>query len=138
MRFSSGESLFSTSARSNWDGTLLDSYAADSRAYLSCFAPSESRLSQIWRATILRIGIAYIARRACLGRNWTMATGNGPWSTTKKGAVLSAGARAVISMLGREFRLAIVTSGNRIRVRRQLREFALANLFSACVCAETP
>ena len=35
-----------------------------------------------------------------------------------------------------KFDLGIVTSGNRPRVRRQLREFELASYFSACVCSE--
>ncbi len=36
----------------------------------------------------------------------------------------------------RDFDLAIVTSGNRNRVRQQLREFKLTEYFSACVCSE--
>ena len=46
------------------------------------------------------------------------------------------GARRVIKTLNREFLLGIVTSGNRRRVRRQLRNFELADHFSACVCCE--
>jgi len=46
------------------------------------------------------------------------------------------GARRVIETLEREFVLGIVTSGNRRRVRRQLRTFELVNYFSACVCCE--
>src|SRR5580692_12913277 len=47
-----------------------------------------------------------------------------------------AGARRVLRTLAAEFELGIVTSGNRARVRRQLREFGLADYFSACVCNE--
>ena len=46
------------------------------------------------------------------------------------------GARRVLRALGREFDLGLVTSGNRRRVRRQLREFGLAEKFDACVCSE--
>ena len=42
---------------------------------------------------------------------------------------LLAGARRVVRLLARKFELGIVTSGNRPRVRRQLREFDLAELF---------
>lgn len=49
---------------------------------------------------------------------------------------LMPGARPVLHALGKDFRLAIVTSGNRRRVRRQLREFELVSCFIACVCAE--
>jgi phosphoglycolate phosphatase-like HAD superfamily hydrolase len=38
--------------------------------------------------------------------------------------------------LRREFVLGIVTSGNRPRVRKQLRDFELTDYFSACVCCE--
>jgi HAD superfamily hydrolase (TIGR01549 family) len=46
------------------------------------------------------------------------------------------GARYVIERLSRDFILAIVSSGNRRRVRRQLRSFALTDYFSVCVCSE--
>ncbi|MGC2699368.1 MAG: HAD family hydrolase [Candidatus Acidiferrales bacterium] len=47
-----------------------------------------------------------------------------------------AGARRILRLLAPKFDLGIVTSGNRARVRRQLREFSLADYFSACVCSE--
>jgi HAD superfamily hydrolase (TIGR01509 family) len=46
------------------------------------------------------------------------------------------GARRAIQTLARDFVLGIVTSGNRRRVRRQLRKFELAQYFSTCVCCE--
>ena len=46
------------------------------------------------------------------------------------------GARRILRLLAPKFDLGIVTSGNRARVRRQLREFSLADYFSACVCSE--
>jgi HAD superfamily hydrolase (TIGR01509 family) len=46
------------------------------------------------------------------------------------------GARRVVHLLAQKFDLGIVTSGNRPRVRRQLRQLELASYFSACVCSE--
>jgi HAD superfamily hydrolase (TIGR01549 family) len=62
-------------------------------------------------------------------RLWTMAYG-------KERPALLPGARRTVETLSRDFDLAIVTSGNRRRVRRQLRGFKLAAYFSACVCSE--
>jgi HAD superfamily hydrolase (TIGR01509 family) len=45
-------------------------------------------------------------------------------------------AKQIVRLLKREFVLGVVTSGNRPRVRKQLRDFALADYFSACVCCE--
>jgi len=47
-----------------------------------------------------------------------------------------AGARRTLETLRRSFLLGIVTSGNRRRVRRQLRDFKLAGHFAVCVCSE--
>jgi HAD superfamily hydrolase (TIGR01509 family) len=54
----------------------------------------------------------------------------------KEAPALLPGARKVVERLSREFELGIVTSGNRPRVRRQLRRFKLTSHFSALVCAE--
>jgi HAD superfamily hydrolase (TIGR01509 family) len=49
---------------------------------------------------------------------------------------LMSGARRIVETLARDFDLAIVTCGNRTRVRQQLREFELTMYFGACVCSE--
>ena len=49
---------------------------------------------------------------------------------------LLAGARRVVRLLAQKYDLGIVTSGNRQRVRRQLRQLELAGYFAACVCSE--
>ena len=46
------------------------------------------------------------------------------------------GARATIKLLARNFTLAIVTSGNRERVCKQLRDFRLEEYFAVRICAE--
>jgi HAD superfamily hydrolase (TIGR01509 family) len=121
----------------DWDGTLLNSYASDTRAYLTMF-----------RALGVDWGVAELARhyspnwyrvyRAAriprerwdeADRLWTLAY-------AKEDPPLLPGARRIVQTLGRDFDLAIVTSGNRRRVRQQLRNFELADYFSACVCSE--
>jgi phosphoglycolate phosphatase len=121
----------------DWDGTLLNSYAADVRAYLSMFRALEIN----W--TEREVDVHYspnwyrVYRAALLPRSkWTRA--NRLWMRAYKleRPPLLSGARRVLRTLAGKFDLGIVTSGNRARVRRQLREFALADYFSACVCSE--
>lgn len=121
----------------DWDGTLLNSYAADSRAYLSMFRAMQINWTLVDLAHHYSPNWYRVYRAARLPRaKWDDADRQWALAYDKERPRLLPGTRAVIGALNRDFRLAIVTSGNRIRVRRQLREFALANLFSACVCAE--
>ena len=121
----------------DWDGTLLNSYAADLRAYLSMFHAlginwTERELALHYSPNWLRV-----YRAARLPRSkWSAA--DGLWTRAYKleNPPLLAGARCVVRLLAQKFDLGIVTSGNRPRVRRQLRELHLASYFSACVCSE--
>ena len=121
----------------DWDGTLLDSYEADLRAYLSMFHAlginwTERELAQHYSPNWLRV-----YRAAQLPRSkWIEA--DRLWTRAYKleNPRLLAGARRVVRLLAQKYYLGIVTSGNRPRVRRQLREFELASFFSACVCSE--
>lgn len=131
IRFSARAVLF------DWDGTLLNSYAADVRAYLSMFRA----LGIKW--TEREVNFHYspnwyrVYRAALLPRSkWIEA--NRLWARAYKleRPPLLPGARHVLRRLAAEFELGIVTSGNRARVRRQLRGFGLADYFSACVCSE--
>lgn len=54
----------------------------------------------------------------------------------KESPKLLAGARAVVERMAGRFTLGVVTSGNRERVCRQLRDFRLEGYFTVCVCAE--
>jgi pyrophosphatase PpaX len=121
----------------DWDGTLLNSYAADVRAYLAMF-----------RALEIEWGIQEVKRFYCpdwyqLYRaariprsNWDRA--NRLWRRAYRDErpPLLPGARAVIRRLERRFRLGIVTSGSRGRVRHQLRELELGPHFATCVYSE--
>jgi HAD superfamily hydrolase (TIGR01509 family) len=121
----------------DWDGTLLNSYQADLRAYLSMFHAldinwTERELAQHYSPNWLRV-----YRAASLPRpKWSEA--DRLWTRAYKlqNPPLLAGARRVVRLLAQKFDLGIVTSGNRPRVRRQLRELQLASYFSACVCSE--
>ncbi|MGA7842258.1 MAG: HAD family hydrolase [Candidatus Acidiferrales bacterium] len=121
----------------DWDGTLLNSYEADLRAYLSMFHAlginwTERELALHYSPNWLRVyRAAELPRSKWIeaDRLWTRA-----YKLEKP--PLLAGARHIVRVLARKFNLGIVTSGNRPRVRRQLREFQLVNYFSACVCSE--
>lgn len=60
------------------------------------------------------------------------------WATAyrKERPRLLPAARSVLNRLNRSFMLALVTSGDRARVLRQLRYFHLREFFLTCVCAE--
>jgi HAD superfamily hydrolase (TIGR01509 family) len=121
----------------DWDGTLLNSYAADVRAYLAMFRAidvkwTEHEVAKHYSPNWLRVyRAAHLPRSKWLeaDRLWTQAY------NLEKPPLLP-GARRIVHTLSMKFALGIVSSGNRARVRRQLREFSLADYFSACVCGE--
>jgi HAD superfamily hydrolase (TIGR01549 family) len=121
----------------DWDGTLLNSYEADLRAYLSMFHAlginwTERELARHYSPNWLRVYRAALlppSKWREADRLWTRAY-------KLENPPLLAGARSVVRRLAQEFDLGIVTSGNRPRVRRQLRQLELASYFSACVCSE--
>jgi HAD superfamily hydrolase (TIGR01549 family) len=121
----------------DWDGTLLNSYASDTRAYLTMFralgvdwgeAELEGHYSPNWYR-VYRAARIPREKWSQADRLWTLAY-------AKENPALLPGARRIIRKLGGGFDLGIVTSGNRPRVRRQLRDFGLADYFSTCVCSE--
>ena len=130
-RFSARAVLF------DWDGTLVNSYGADSRAYLAMF----QALGVDW-------GLDDLARHYspnwyrvyCAARlprvHWDEADRIWTRAYRRENPRLMPGAKRIIRLLQRNFALGIVTSGNRPRVRKQLRDFALADCFSTCVCCE--
>lgn len=121
----------------DWDGTLLNSYAADQRAYLAMF-----------RAVGIKWGAAEIDRhyspdwyqvyRAARIPRADWARADRLWRTAYRAErpALLPGARTVIRRLVRNFRLGLVTSGSRGRVQQQLRQFEFTKLFSARVYSE--
>jgi HAD superfamily hydrolase (TIGR01509 family) len=121
----------------DWDGTLLDSYAADTRAYLAMFRALEikwgveqleTHYSPNWYQ-VYRVARVPRVKWGQADRLWRAAYG-------REKPRLLPGAQSVVRALGRKFVLGLVTSGSRARVRRQLRDFGLAQYFSACVYGE--
>ena len=120
----------------DWDGTLIDSYHADASAYLAMFREMgiswglvdlEKHYSPNWY---------HVYRAAGLPRKrWDDADRAWRSHYAKHRPKLLAGARRVLARLGTAHYLGLVTSGDRDRVTRQLREFRLTKLFRARVCS---
>lgn len=120
----------------DWDGTLLDSYEADTSAYLAMFwamgiswgmEELEKNYSPNWYQV-------YRAARLPKKR-WEDADRLWRAFYSKHRPKLMAGARQVLARLRGFHTLGLVTSGDRDRVTRQLREFRLTRHFSARVCS---
>jgi HAD superfamily hydrolase (TIGR01509 family) len=121
----------------DWDGTLLNSYEADTRAYLPMLhalgvnwgTPELERwYSPDWHR-IYRAAKIPCAKWPDADRLWAQAY-------RKERPPLLPGARRVVKLLSRTFLLSLVTGGSRRRVRRQLRAFRLTQYFRGCVCSE--
>jgi phosphoglycolate phosphatase len=119
----------------DWDGTLIDSYHADSHAYLALFQEMgvpwglpelEHHYSPNWYAVYRAAGIPS-ARWPDADRLWRAYY-------AKHRPKLITGARRVIGQLARRHKLGLVTSGDRNRVLRQLREFGLLRTLRTRVC----
>ena len=121
----------------DWDGTLLDSYAADSRAYMAMFRAlkiewGEAELKQQYCPNWYEVYRAARVPRAKwrqADRLWRAAYG-------AERPKLLPGARSVVRALARKFRLGLVTSGSRDRVRQQIAGFGFGEFFSAAVFSE--
>jgi len=124
----------------DWDGTLINSYAADSSAYLAMFREMGipwglEELAQHYSPNWYRVYRAAKLPRA----RWDDADRAWRAQYAKHSPRLIAGARQVLARLGRAHHLGLVTSGDRDRVTQQLREFRLTRLFGARVCSgDTP
>jgi phosphoglycolate phosphatase len=121
----------------DWDGTLLDSYHADTQAYLKMFralgihwgvAELNRHYSPNWHRVYLAAGLPR--------RRWKQADRLWARHYRQQRPGLLPGARRVLRTLERRYTLGLVTSGNRARIVRQLRFFCLTGVFSARVCAE--
>ena len=120
----------------DWDGTLIDSYHADTSAYLAMFqemgiawglAELEKHYSPNWYQ---------VYRAAKLPRKlWNAADRAWRAHYAKHKPQLIPGTRRVLEAVRRRHRLGLVTSGDRDRVVQQLREFRLTRLFAARVCS---
>lgn len=119
----------------DWDGTLIDSYHADSQAYLAMFR----ELGLLWGIEELTRHYSpdwYTVYRAAgiPEQRWDEA--DRLWRTyyAKHPSKLIIGARQILRVLVQRHKLGLVTSGDRERVTRQLRKFALTRMFRARVC----
>lgn len=120
----------------DWDGTLIDSYHADTSAYLAMF--KEMGIS--WGLEELEKNYSpnwyQVYRAAKLPRKlWNDADRAWRAHYAKHRPRLIPGARRVLKRIGGRHNLGLVTSGDRDRVLRQLREFRLTRVFSARVCS---
>jgi pyrophosphatase PpaX len=121
----------------DWDGTLLDSFEADANAYTHMFAA----LGMSWSIAELKRHYSpnwhRVYRAACLPRaKWEEADRLWRLFYRKQQPKLQPGAKSVLRTLDRRFKLALVSSGSRSRVRRQLREHNVSAIFLAKVCSE--
>jgi len=124
----------------DWDGTLIDSYHADSQAYLAMFqelglewglAELEQNYSPDWYSVYRAAGIPE-ERWSDADRAWRINYARHP-------SKLMNGTRRILDQLAGRHRLGLVTSGDRERVTRQLGEFQLTRIFETYVCGgDTP
>ena len=121
----------------DWDGTLLDSYHADSQAYLAMF----HAVGINWGIEELKRHYSpnwhRVYRAARLPRTrWEKADRLWQRFYRRQKPALLPGARRVVGQLSRRFTLGLVSSGDRQRVLRQLRQFRLTDFFAARVCSQ--
>lgn len=121
----------------DWDGTLLDSFEADANAYMYMFGA----LGMSWSIAELKRYYSpnwhRVYRAAGLPRaKWEEADRLWRYFYRKQRPKLQPGALRVLQTLDRRFKLALVSSGSRARVRRQLREHEVSAMFLTKVCSE--
>jgi HAD superfamily hydrolase (TIGR01509 family) len=124
----------------DWDGTLLDSFDADSSAYLAMFRELGIPWGLNELATHYTPNWHHVYRAAKIPRpKWDIADGLWAKHYAHHSPKLVPGARHVLAWIARRYQLGLVTSGDRARVLRQLRYFRLTRLFATRVCAgDTP
>jgi pyrophosphatase PpaX len=120
----------------DWDGTLINSYHADTSAYLAMF----KEMGIAWGLEELEKHYSpnwyQVYRAAGLPRKlWEDADRAWRAHYAKHRPKLIAGARRVLARVASTHPMGLVTSGDRDRVTRQLREFRLTTLFAARVCS---
>jgi HAD superfamily hydrolase (TIGR01509 family) len=121
----------------DWDGTLLNSFEADANAYAYMFAA----LGMDWSIAELKRHYSpnwhRVYRAAGIPRaKWVEADRLWRLSYQKQLPKLQPGAMKVLRALDRRFKLALVSSGSRSRVRKQLREHNVSAMFLTKVCSE--
>ncbi|HYL83608.1 MAG TPA: HAD family hydrolase [Candidatus Angelobacter sp.] len=120
----------------DWDGTLIDSYHADTSSYLAMF----KEMGIAWGLQELEKHYSpnwyQVYRAAKLPRRlWNDADRAWRAHYAKHQPKLIPGARSVLARIRVKHQLGLVTSGDRDRVLQQLREFGLTRVFAARVCS---
>jgi HAD superfamily hydrolase (TIGR01509 family) len=120
----------------DWDGTLLDSFDADSSAYLAMF----HELGIPWGLNELAMHYTpnwhRVYRAARIPRSkWDIADKLWAKHYAHQTSKLVPSARSILTWIARRYQLGLVTSGDRVRVLRQLHYFSLTRLFATRVCA---
>src|SRR6202166_2980565 len=120
----------------DWDGTLLNSYHADSSAYLAMFREmgipwTLADLARHYSPNWYRVYRAAKLPRA----RWDDADRAWRKQYATHRPKLMPGARRVLKHLRARHVLGVVTSGDHDRVVRQLRLFHLTGLFASHVCS---
>lgn len=119
----------------DWDGTLLDSFHADSQAYLAMFREVGCQWGLNELATHYSPDWYVVYRAAGIPKErWDEADRLWRAYYAEHPSKLVTGTRQVLRSLGLRYKLGLVTSGDRERVCSQLRSFALTRLFRARVC----
>jgi HAD superfamily hydrolase (TIGR01509 family) len=121
----------------DWDGTLLNSFEADANAYAQMFGALgmtwsmdelKRHYSPNWHLVYRAAGIPR-AKYDEADRLWRLFY-------QKQLPKMQPGALHVLRTLDRHFKLALVSSGSRTRVRKQLREHNVSAMFLTKVCCE--
>jgi phosphoglycolate phosphatase len=118
----------------DWDGTLLDSYRADTNAYVQMFRAlgvywDPSCLAQCYSPDWHNVYRAAQLPLEC----WAEADRLWRRFYRSERPLLQSGARDVVYSMAKRFRLGLVSSGSRWRVRSQIRALGLESLFAASV-----
>ena len=119
----------------DWDGTLLNSYRADSQAYLAMFRELGCRWGLEELATHYSPDWYAVYRAAQIPeKRWDEADRLWRAYYAKHPSKLMTGARVILRRLASRYKLGLVTSGDRARVCGQLRDLELTRMFRARVC----
>lgn len=121
----------------DWDGTLLDSYAADFRAFMAMFRALEVEWGEAELKRHYCPNWYAVYRAARIPRaKWRQADRLWRAAYSSEQPKLLPGARGVVRRLAERFQLGLVTSGSRDRVRDQIAAFGFEEFFSAFVFSE--
>ena len=122
----------------DWDGTLVNTAEASFRCYEKLFGSYgitfdrdafRRTYSPNWHLTYSSLGLAE--------ERWAEADARWLTHYREEQVVLIEGAReALLRVRGAGLRAGLVTSGDRVRVERELADFGMAELFDVLVCAE--